>query len=362
MHNLRLPLLASTLAASVILSVAAQAADLPRRTIVAPAPFVAVPVFTWTGFYVGANAGYGFANDNNDVSTSLLGNNLVVPAFPTGALTPLTFTDGTTGLLGTNTDSNDAFVGGGQIGYNYQFTPGSGFVIGVEADAQSAGFRRNDDCSNSIFACTGTFSNVFTAAAIPDGGLSGLGIVAPPVAGATGNVALFNNGLNGFGEFDSRRIDWFATVRGRVGYAIDRLLIYGTGGVAFTDRNNDTTTSAFFNTTVPAVFFTTPAAAVAGAAVAASATPFGFSNSSNNGGYAVGGGVEYAFTNNLTAKLEGLYVNFNNGSRNDIATNAVVGVTNTGAAVTATNIGLDNRRGDDFGVIRAGLNYKFSAF
>src|SRR3954467_9766636 len=51
------------------LSAAAMAADLPRRQYVAPAPVpvVAVPVFTWTGFYIGGNAGYGFSDNNNDL-------------------------------------------------------------------------------------------------------------------------------------------------------------------------------------------------------------------------------------------------------------------------------------------------------
>jgi len=60
--------------------------------------------------------------------------------------------------------------------------------------------------------------------------------VAP---GAPGNVALFNGGNGLFGDGSNNRHDWFATVRGRLGYAIDRLLIYGTGGVAFRDTNND---------------------------------------------------------------------------------------------------------------------------
>src|SRR3954470_9887475 len=201
MRTLRLPFLASALIASVGLSATVQAADLPRRTVVAPAPFVPVPVFTWTGFYVGANAGWGFSDNNTDNSALLVGNGLVVPAFPTGALTPLNFTDGTTALLGTNTGRTDAFVGGGQIGYNYQFTPGTGFVIGAEADIQGTTFdrRRNDDVFG--FGGFGSNNGIFTAAtvlpAIPGSG------IAPPTGvgnGALGNVALFNGGLNGFGN------------------------------------------------------------------------------------------------------------------------------------------------------------------
>ena len=93
--------------ASATLAASAGAADLPRR---APPPvFTPVPVFTWTGFYVGVNAGYGW--NNNDVSVTL----------PSGA----TFTS----------DDEGGFVGGAQVGYNYQI---GALVLGLEADLQYA--------------------------------------------------------------------------------------------------------------------------------------------------------------------------------------------------------------------------------
>src|SRR4051794_15011315 len=104
MRKIILSILASTAAIAAVAS-AAQAADLPSRR--APAPFIAaVPIFTWTGFYVGVNAGYGWnVNDNNN------------------------YYDSSLGFYGNNSDSDGGFVGGGQIGYNYQIGQ---FVIGVE--------------------------------------------------------------------------------------------------------------------------------------------------------------------------------------------------------------------------------------
>ena len=378
------------------LTAGALAADLPRRTIVAPAPFVPAPVFTWTGFYIGANAGYGFSDRHDDDfcgngfsfgGCGFGGSGLSVPS-GLGGLAPVVPLSGFNNFGSTGFDdrrNRDGFVGGGQIGYNFQFTPGSGFVIGIEADAQFTDFgrRRNDD----FFGGFGGFGNngIFTAATVPDG-IPGTGIVAPTGVGngALGNVAVFNGVGNGFGNsFNRRPIEWFGTVRGRLGYAIDRLLIYGTGGLAFTDRDNGDDFGGFggFGTGIASGaslvgtgFYagtgaTLAARQAAGANVAPNNT-FGFFNdsrSNDNWGWTVGGGIEYAFTNNLTVKIEGLYVNFERDRKNDnfFAGGNVVGVSNTGAPVFADQVGLgfDSRRNrDDFAVVRAGLNYKFTSF
>jgi outer membrane immunogenic protein len=104
--------------------------------------------------------------------------------------------------------------------------------------------------------------------------------------------------------------DWLATFRGRAGYAFDRFLPYVTGGLAVGD-----------------IRATTP----------------GFSGATQtNAGWTVGGGVEFALTNNWTAKAEYLHVdlgNFNCGF-------------NCGAAAT-NNVSLHSD------VVRAGVNYRF---
>src|SRR3954454_677056 len=379
------------------LTAGALAADLPRR-VVAPAPYIPVPVFTWTGFYVGVNAGYGFSDRNHDdvcasgsfgfgFGDCFGGSGLSVATV--NGLAPVVPLTGNTFGFGTgfdNRNDRDSFVGGGQIGYNYQFTPGSGWVIGIEADIQGTDFghRRNDDDFFAFggFGGLGGGTGIFTAANVFPA-VAGSGIATPTGFGngALGNVALFNTGFgNGFGNngFDRNRIDWFATVRGRLGYAIDRLLIFATGGVAFTDRNDHDDFNNFggFGTGIPngaslvgTGFYTNAGARFAGSLVAPTNT-FGFfgnRHDSEDIGYAVGGGIEYAFTNNLTVKIEGLYVNFERDHRNNSFLGGnVVGVTNTGAPVLDSQIagfGFDSRRrANDFGVVRAGLNYKFTSF
>lgn len=259
------------------LTVAASAADLPRRA--APPVFAPVPVFTWTGFYVGVNAGYAWGDDNRDD----------VIFFPPGSIVGSEGTTGTLTLLGDNGD-NDGFTAGGTIGFNWQM---GSIVVGVEGDLNWADIGRD----GAAFG-----PGIYTFVGTP-----GLAFAPPPATVVTGG--------NG--------IDWFGTLRGRVGVAFDRALIYATGGFAFGGGGSN----------------------------ACGGLVFGCNDDDWRGGWTVGGGLEYAFTNNLTAKIEGLYVDLGNGD------NTVGAVYN----LPTNTLFLGNARDDAFGVVRVGVNYKFGS-
>ena len=228
-----------------------------------------VPIFTWTGFYVGVNAGYGWQNNND--------NSFFVPAgtFPITA-------PAASGIVSFAEDDGDGFVGGGQIGYNYQMGT---FVIGLEADLQWADLGGSNG--------TAFIPASFPATFVP--------------AGAAGGV------------------DWFGTVRARLGFAVDRALIYATGGFAYggTDSGNN---GIFDN------------------------------NDDTRTGWVLGGGVEYAFTQNLTAGLEGLWVNLDGDNKGTFVGTEVIGGTVTPVYATGVDRGDDE---NDFFVARAKLNFKF---
>jgi len=230
---------------------AANAADLAVAPVepAAPIPYA----FSWTGFYVGANVGYGFAGDDRVGLTSDI-----------------------TGFLGDfGTLENSGVFGGGQAGYNYQF---GNFVLGLEADIQASGVG---DSVNGL---------------------------SPTIASRA-----------------KSDINWFGTIRPRVGFAWDRALIYATGGVAFggIDYQFDATDGALF---------------VHG------------KDSDTRVGYTLGAGVEYAFTDNWTAKLEYQYVNFGEYK--------VTGPVVDGAGF-ATGENITTHATPDFQSVRIGINYKF---
>ncbi|MCC0807041.1 porin family protein [Methylobacterium sp. W2] len=274
----------TTALAGIVIAGSAFAADLPRRA--APPVFVPVPVFTWTGAYFGINAGYGFDAGSNSDRYTLPGGS-VLNSF---TRTPV--------VVSTNGGNDlEGFVGGGQVGYNYQFTPGSGVVVGIEADAQYTDF------GNKSRTVAGTISPAAGA------------LVSPTSVRIPGN-----------------EMNFFGTVRGRIGYAFDRTLVYGTGGFAYGDG---ATGGDDFRT-----------------------------------GYTAGGGIEYALPTDsffnffkssaVTLKVEGLYVNLENDKNNrggrSVFNSAVApsGLLTISPAVAA--------RESEFAVVRAGLNYKFGSY
>jgi len=138
---------------------------------------IAPTTFSWTGGYVGINAGYAGGKFKNDISGYL------VP-IPDGArlIRP-------TGLAGIWDLTANGFVGGVQAGYNWQLS--NGFVLGAEADFQGSTLKSKETGSEG--------NNFFTANS----------------------------------EFTTK-VQWWSTVRARLGYTpVERLLVYGTGGLAY---------------------------------------------------------------------------------------------------------------------------------
>ena len=203
---------------------------------------------------------------------------------------------------------------------------------------------------------TGFFgSNLFNHAPVPPFLTPGAGIVGVPVTGS--NVALFNQGGGGVSGSD-----WFGTARVRVGYGFDRVLVYATGGIAFTDGGNNN--NGFFGITnggqLPAAFYVSPAAAVVGSTVGNGALLR--HSSSNDTGWVLGAGVEYAWTNNLTVKLEGLWVSMDSKSNTLGFGNGIIGVSNTGAPIRSNVFTPSASSDNEFFVARVGINYKFGSY
>jgi outer membrane immunogenic protein len=260
---------------------AAQAADLPTKK--APvAPIYVPPPFTWTGFYVGVNAGAIFSQSNSNATLWTSGFPVLSNNFNGGKL------GGGTG-----------FLGGGQAGYNWQ--TGS-FVLGVETDFDGSTLSKN---TNGI---------------------------SPTLSGLTGSFAPWNGDYvltNG-----SAKLSWLGTTRARVGFVAtpdNRLMVYGTGGVAY---GGGSAHLAIYDANNNVAWYG--------------------SKSNTRVGWTIGGGVEYAITNNVTIKGEYLYYNL--GSTNSYAAPSILtplanaSLGNSFATAKVTYQGS---------IVRAGVNYKF---
>jgi outer membrane immunogenic protein len=188
-----------------------------------PVPVLVEPQASWAGLYIGANVGYGR-------NRAIVADSFSAPGF--GAL-------GATTFLKENLNGG---IWGGQIGYNWQF---GHVVAGVEAD-----FNGTGQLFNEPFVC--------------DVG----GTIVP-----------------GCTVFPRDRIRWFATARARLGFAVDRWLLYVTGGPAVQNLGSDGHVAV---------------ANVGGWDV--------FSTSTTRVGYSIGAGAEAALFGKWSLGMEYLFI------------------------------------------------------
>ena len=239
---------------AMISSGAASAADLYSKAgSLKDAP--AAPASNWTGFYAGANGGYGWSVWDDQFSWD-------ASAAGYGSF--------------SGAGSNGGF-GGGQIGYNWQ-SPGTNFLLGVEADIQGAGISLDTK--------------------------DHMGIV------------------------DKTQLDWFGTVRGRLGYGAGNTLLYFTGGLAY----------GHIKTSVDLRHVS-----------------FGYGYYETDDvetGYVLGGGIEYKFSPQWSIKAEYQYLNF---GKNDTSCDRYC-IEEDGVAIKHSS-SESKLSEDEYHTVRVGLNY-----
>jgi outer membrane immunogenic protein len=280
----------------------AAAADMPVKAPVAPAP---VP-YSWTGFYAGINGGYGWGR----TSTSIAALDPASAEFITGDLT----SDFAPSQFAHRINQRGGLVGG-QIGYNWQFSPR--WVAGVEADFQYAHVGGSD--SRVLYLVPTFFGTNFP-----------------------------------FTLNSERTLNWFGTLRGRIGYlATPDLLLYATGGLAY----GRTSAGANFLLTPPAGSSNIVNRTAGGFSFDCNATGpayalcYGGSGSHTSLGWSAGAGLEYHVWRNLTAKLEYLHVSLE-GQTVTLVSPSPPSSPGVAMAYSFSRENVD--------IVRVGLNYKFN--
>jgi outer membrane immunogenic protein len=199
-------LFGSAMVAALAVAAPAMAADLPAAPPYQALAVVPLPIYDWTGFYVGLNGGYSWGRSKTDYT---------VTGFP----------------LFSSSQNLNGWVFGGQAGYNWQFN--RNWIVGIEADLQATGQK---------------------------------GTVNPPgltttvcAPGVLCTVTTTNESLE-------QKLPWFGTARLRLGFLpAEHWMLYVTGGLAYGEVQSDatinTTTTPTFVNGVPAGLATTAIAA-----------------------------------------------------------------------------------------------------
>jgi outer membrane immunogenic protein len=287
-------------AAPFLIASHAFAADMARK---APPP-AAAPAPSWTGFYVGGEVGGAWGDPNlsyvaNDPAAQVLvqGNSAITgfsgqqPLFP-------------------NSFKMSGVTGGVEAGYNWQVDPK--WLVGIETDFNGSSLKGTGNSTSVLESLPGF---LFTQ---------------------TASV--------------QQTIDWYGTLRGRLGYlATDHLLLFGTGGLAY-GRVAD---SGAYSVAGPIVSsYAGTSHGFSFSCTSNGAACFTGSSSQIRAGYTLGGGAEWLFARNWSVKAEYQYVNL--GSAPLLLTANAVAV----AGKTPSSFNANFAR-DDFQVVRAGLNYHF---
>jgi outer membrane immunogenic protein len=259
-------------AASLGAAVAADLSPAYKATVKAVAP-----ASGWTGFYIGGNVGYGWDSGSSSVSA--------ISTDP--ALAPALAAILAAGSYPTSlSPSAKGVIGGGQIGYNWQLP--SQWLIGLEADLQGSGIKGSDSQTRS-----------------------------PPFFDTTSTGA-------------TKSIDWFGTVRGRVGFLVTpQWLLYGTGGLAYGQTKSSFTTTDLSFGCLPGI-----TACANGA------------SSGIRAGWTAGAGAEAMLAPNWSVKLEYLYV--------DLGRRSVSAPASTLPIVFSSSTAFREQ------IVRVGLNYHFN--
>ena len=156
---------------AILSAVSTIAFSLSAVPMVVAADVAAPAPYDWGGFYLGVNAGaaWNSADLNSDLVSKVAGR----------------------GPLHEFSDDQTAFTGGALVGYNHQI---ENIVLGLEADINYAGFEETDT-TEFVLVSAGRSNDI------------------------TDEMSFEGN--------------WFGTLRGRIGVAVDNLLLYGTGGAVY---------------------------------------------------------------------------------------------------------------------------------
>jgi outer membrane immunogenic protein len=206
------------------------------------------PVWGWSGFYIGANAGWvgssgqTITNTGTDSGTGGLGGGLLAGAIP-----------------GTVNVSNSGFMGGGQVGYNWQIGPN--WVWGIETDLDGASAKSSTTVAFAGSPAFGPFTTVYNS-----------------------------------------QLSVFGTLRARLGFLVTpNFLLYGTAGLAYADYK--------LGTAAVCPTFSQPCEGQPGTVDQISNWSFGWT---------AGAGVEWKFAPDWSVKAEYLYVDL--GTQSDTIT------------------------------------------